>query len=72
MNNPNCDGTGPHRLGEVRRMSTGGHGAVILCRTCYHVEIRWRILRNQELGPQNRFPLPAWEELSVYPYPQNP
>ena len=72
MNNPNCDGNGPHsreaenRPCQTRRLPTGGDGAAILCRKCYHREIAWRKERNRDLEPQNHFDLPAWDSLPVY------
>lgn len=67
--NPNCDGAGPHAPGEVRRLPTGGDGASILCRRCFYRERAWRARRNGELEPENRFDLPAWADLKVYPEP---
>jgi len=66
--NANCDGshcTWPS--GETRRLPYGGEGNVILCRSCYEYELRWRRERNEELGPDAQFELPAWETLAVYP-----
>jgi hypothetical protein len=69
--NPNCDGAGPHESGEVRRLPWGEctDGASILCRACFRHEINWRKDRNRELEPENRFDLPAWADLKVYPEP---
>lgn len=68
MNNPNCDGAGPHEGGEVRRLPWGENqdGASILCRRCFAAEIAFRRERNQELDPRCRYDLPSWESLKVY------
>ena len=69
--NPDCDG-GQCResTGEVRQLPFGAtpdHGNVIVCRTCFEYEIRWRGERNRLLDPAVRFALPAWSTLRVYP-----
>ena len=65
--NPNCDNdkcTDPR--GQVRTMPTGGGGNIILCRTCWENELRFRQERNKELGKDVQFDLPSWE--SSLPY----
>lgn len=42
MDNPNCDGKGPHTTGEVRRYPTGSNSAAILCLHCWAEENRYR------------------------------
>lgn len=67
MKNPNCDNdkcTMPN--GEVRVLPTGGGGNAILCRTCFHHEIRFRTHRNEILREDCKFKLPRWEDLKVY------
>lgn len=67
--NPNCDGSGPCSLGEVRVLPTSAdpHGGnAILCRNCFWRESEWREERNLELSPEAQFPLPNWESLKVY------
>ena len=70
IDNPNCDGAGPHDSGEVRRFPTGGGGAAILCRRCYVTEYTWRRQRNLELATAKTgtaFDTPVWGDLEVYP-----
>lgn len=67
--NPNCDGSGPHKAGEVRVLpvsSIADHGNMILCQMCFNREIAWRKERNRELSQECWFALPAWESLKVY------
>jgi hypothetical protein len=69
MNNPSCEGNGPHDLGEVRKLPVStdpDQGNSILCHACYVREIEYRSSRNRELEPACRFRLPAWRELEVY------
>jgi hypothetical protein len=65
VDNPNCDGSGPHRGMEVRVLPFPG-GNLLLCASCLERETRWRIERNRELSPDVRYPLPAWDSLRVY------
>lgn len=68
MNNPNCDGNGPHALNqEVRLLPLSDephHGNLILCRECFSDEIRFRMARNSVVATP--FDLPAWDSLKVY------
>ncbi len=64
--NPNCDGSGPCNMGEVRVLPSGGDSNLILCRTCFYREIVFREGRNRELAEFARFKLPEWETLKVY------
>lgn len=73
IHNPNCDGSHcTSKTGEVRRLplsSDPNHGALILCRSCYHNEIAWRRERNLELqkvSSSDRLELPAWGQLEIY------
>jgi hypothetical protein len=66
MENTNCCGSGPHRAGEVRVMPMGGHGNLILCRSCWLSEINWRRRRNAELGEFAQFALPPWDSGKTY------
>lgn len=63
---PNCDGSGPHVAGDVRKLPTGGSSNAILCRKCYDREIAYRRDRNQDLDPASAFLLPSWEGLAIY------
>lgn len=68
MKNNNCDNDKCiDPKGEVRVLPTGGEGNAILCHTCYLHELRWRRERNHDLAPANRFKLPQWETLKIYP-----
>lgn len=65
--NPNCDGANCWKAeGEVRRLPTGGDGAVIVCFGCYCHEMSYRNDLNKELHPDNRFESPDWEDLEIY------
>ena len=67
MHNPNCDGAHcTSETGQVRRLPTGGGGALILCQACFRHEIRYRRKRNKTLLEHNRFELPEWCCLSPY------
>lgn len=67
VKNNNCDGaccTLEH--GEVRVLPIGGSSNAILCRDCFEVEMRYRKMRNKELGLSFQFKIPDWKELKVY------
>ena len=67
MDNPNCDGNGPHSLWhEIRVLPTGGASNLNLCRLCHSREILWRAERNCELSADNTFDLPEWDSLQIY------
>lgn len=66
MNNPMCDGSGPCHPGQVRVLPLGSnphHGNLILCRSCFGREIRYRRARNFTLAADCAFALPMWEDL---------
>lgn len=67
MNNPNCDGGGPCKPGEVRKLPYGSSGGnLILCRNCYEKEIAWRKEANQRYRDAfSRDDTPAWDTLAV-------
>jgi hypothetical protein len=65
--NVNCDGAGPHKAGQVRVLSTGGDGNLILCRYCFNREIAFRRDRNRELPVENRWDVEiTWDSLPLY------
>lgn len=67
MKNPNCDNDKcKFSRGEVRVLPTGGEGNAILCRECYRHEMVYRAERNKELGKENQFEIPTWNDLKVY------
>jgi hypothetical protein len=67
VQNPNCDGSGPHALNpEVRVLPAGGESNLILCENCYAHEIAYRRSRNQSLSESAQFKLPEWKTLTVY------
>jgi hypothetical protein len=53
--NNNCDGAGPHTVGEVRMLPYGGDGNLILCKACYARELAYR-------GESS----PSWDSAPVY------
>jgi len=61
-----CDGAGPHAEGAVKKMPYGGGGSVILCRSCWANELRYRSNRNKELVNCELFDLPDWTTAKVY------
>ena len=63
--NPNCDGSGPHSPGELRRMPTGGGSAVSVCRDCWERELDWRRTRNESTGADAWLELPDWDSGEV-------
>jgi len=66
--NPNCDGNGPHATSlMVKRMPMPRGGNLILCQTCWGMEIAFRDSRSKEAGqdPTN-WPMPAWESAEIY------
>lgn len=65
IHNPNCDGDKCRaNTGEVRVMSIGGGGNLILCRACWENELSFRRERNRVVCYP--FDLPAWEFSKVY------
>ena len=66
----NCDGSGPHKDGEVRVLPMNpkrlDHGNLILCEYCWDREMRWRKDHNQELAADAAYALPRWAEGKVY------
>ena len=66
MNNPNCDGSGPCDMGEVRLLPTAGGGNMILCNRCFEHELAWRKERNRELASEAKFAMPTWWECKLY------
>lgn len=66
MQNPNCDGSGPHKAGEVRVLPTGGDSNGILCFACFNREMIFRRQRNFELSEDCKFAIPKWASLKIY------
>lgn len=66
ITNQNCDGSGPCRPGQVRKLPLGEGANIILCRSCFGREIAYRKARNKLLAPELRFELPKFEDLEVY------
>ena len=70
LHNNNCDGDHcAAETGEVRVLPLGKnsyHGNLILCRSCFDHEIRYRRERNTDLTADCRFALPTWESLEDY------
>lgn len=64
--NRNCDGSGPHAAGVVKKMPQGGGANSILCRRCWSAELNYRRSRNISLEDFAKYDLPAWETAEVY------
>lgn len=67
--NWNCDGSGPHTPGTVKRLPTSADphgGAVILCKADWAREMAWRKERNAHLSPDARFPIIRWAQGETY------
>ena len=73
--NPNCDGAncaypdGPVRLLPLGKLD-GSDGSIIVCFACYLHEKHYRIRCNIDLRPENRFDIPEWNSLRMYPEPE--
>jgi hypothetical protein len=70
MKNPNCEGLHcTSNKGEVRKLPAGS-GNMLLCRSCYDFEIKFRKEQNAEMeGTGTYFDLPLWHDLEVYVKP---
>jgi hypothetical protein len=67
MKNPNCDNDKcAHSYGEIRVLPYSNDGNLLLCKSCYYHEMKYRRERNKELGDSSKFKLPEWESLKVY------
>lgn len=64
--NLNCDGSGPHTPGIVKKLPLGGGANLLLCHACWSNELRYRRVRNFSLGDSAYFDLPKWEDAEVY------
>ena len=62
----NCDGSGPHSLGDVRVMPMGGGGNLILCLRCWMKENTYRIERNRDLADFAKFEIIDWQNAKKY------
>lgn len=51
---------------ELRVLPSGGDSNILCGKRGYDREIAYRKERNQTLGDQFKFKLPAWEDLRVY------
>lgn len=65
--NPNCDNTKCiSDKGEVRVLPISGDSNIIVCKTCFMHEMKFRHERNKELAFACRFDIPKWESLEIY------
>lgn len=59
-----CDGSGPHTAGTVRKIPYGSSGGnMILCRSCYGNELRYRVERMRQGHKET---VASWESFDVY------
>lgn len=65
--NWNCDGSGPHVPGEVRKYALPGSANLILCPACWRRENQWRQECNRTLAPANAYPIHDWAQAARYP-----
>ena len=66
--NWNCDGSGPHSAGEVRRYRLGGSGNLHLCRMCWARENNYNRGRRLDVRvpvDAANFPDQLWEAAAV-------
>jgi len=49
MDNPNCDGAGPHTAPTVKMYPLGAGGNAILCLFCWAAENRYHYERGKEM-----------------------
>lgn len=65
--NPNCDGSHCRsESGEVRVYPLGAGGNLILCRSCWENENRYRRERGREHRNPENWPEVAWDAAEVY------
>ena len=62
--NWNCDGAEPHTRGEVRVYPLGSGGNLILCKTCFDRENRYRAIRTRETSQD--WPQHEWQDAEIY------
>lgn len=66
MENLNCDGSGKHSGGAVKRYPTGGDGAAILCISCWVRENRFNYERARDSGEPEKWPQRDWDKTEAY------
>ena len=65
--NPNCCGSNCiNSKSRVKILNTGGSSSLTLCRSCFGVEMDYRIKRNKKLGSDLQYKLSKWRELKDY------
>lgn len=70
MDNPNCDGAGPHAAGETRlyplsTKAADGGSNLILCRRCWDHENRYRADRARKFKNPENWPQEDWNTAKV-------
>ena len=58
-----CD-HGHETVGEIRRLPTGGDGAILVCHRHYRRELSFRTERARDTG-RDVWDWPSWESLTV-------
>jgi len=69
MQNPNCDGEGPHTGNIVKLYPLGSeplHGNLILCHSCWYNENRHRFNLGREMKGSEDWPQHNWHMTETY------
>lgn len=61
-----CDGAGPHTGSETRVYPLGAGGNLIICRSCWERENRYRIERGRETKNPEGWPAVQWATAVPY------
>lgn len=66
--NTYCNGAKCKGPREVRVLPTGGDSNAIICRACFHHEMKWRTERNKSLGKHAQFKILKWSDIKPYEF----
>lgn len=66
MTRHDCDGTGIHTAGELRRLPIcAASGELIVCRGCFNSAVNWRKQMNKNLPDGSKYEIQKWEDLEI-------